>query len=69
MHESKDNGIEQIVYYDKGVGTANLVDKITGGMFGRGLDDNFKDGYRFLAKPWAWQPTSFLIQKENSYGY
>ena len=42
-----DNGIEQIVYYDKGVGTANLVDKITGGMLGRGLDDNIKDGYRF----------------------
>ena len=44
-----DHGIEQIVYYDKGVGTANFNDMITGGMLGRGLDDNIKDGYRFLA--------------------
>jgi uncharacterized protein (DUF2235 family) len=44
----KTNGDAQIVFYDAGVGTGNVVDKWTGGAFGAGLDDNVKDAYRFL---------------------
>jgi uncharacterized protein (DUF2235 family) len=38
----------QVVYYDPGVGTGNFFDKITGGAFGQGLDQNVVDNYRFI---------------------
>jgi uncharacterized protein (DUF2235 family) len=38
----------QILFYDEGVGTGNAVDRVSGGAFGRGLDTNIFDGYRFL---------------------
>ena len=44
-----ENGVAQIAFYDKGVGTGGPIDKLRGGAFGRGLEDNIKDGYRFLA--------------------
>lgn len=47
MLESKGN---QLVYYDRGVGTDNLLDKYTGGAFGHGLFDNVKQSYRFLVE-------------------
>jgi uncharacterized protein (DUF2235 family) len=40
--------ILQIVYYDQGVGTGNLIDRLSGGAFGQGLSDNIYDAYRFL---------------------
>jgi len=48
-----DAGIEQVVFYDKGVGTGGPIDRIRGGAFGRGLLDNLKDGYRFIANNYA----------------
>jgi len=44
-----DNGVAQIAFYDMGVGTGGPIDRIRGGALGRGLEDNIKDGYRFLA--------------------
>lgn len=41
-------GITQIVFYDQGVGTGNVVDRFSGGAFGDGLEDNIFDAYRFL---------------------
>lgn len=41
-------GVSQILYYDQGVGTGNPVDRISGGAFGDGLEDNIHDAYRFL---------------------
>lgn len=41
--------VPQIVFYDKGVGTAGGTDALTGGGFGKGLTANVLDGYRFLA--------------------
>jgi uncharacterized protein (DUF2235 family) len=38
----------QIVYYGQGVGTGNSLDRLTGGAFGHGLEDNIYDAYRFL---------------------
>jgi uncharacterized protein (DUF2235 family) len=42
------DGATQIVGYDQGVGTGNLLDRVTGGAFGSGLDQNIADAYRFL---------------------
>ena len=38
----------QVVYYGQGVGTGGSIDKLTGGAFGDGLDDNLHAAYRFL---------------------
>jgi uncharacterized protein (DUF2235 family) len=40
--------VPQIVYYDQGVGTGNVLDRYSGGAFGAGLEDNVHDAYRFL---------------------
>ncbi|NIN09878.1 MAG: DUF2235 domain-containing protein [Gemmatimonadales bacterium] len=42
-------GVDQVVYYDTGVGTAGLWDKFVGGAFGVGLSNHVKDAYRFIA--------------------
>ncbi len=41
-------GMPQIVHYDQGVGTGNSLDRLTGGAFGEGLEDNIYRAYRFL---------------------
>src|SRR5882724_1169075 len=38
----------QIVYYDQGVGTGNVLDRVGGGVRGEGLEANINDAYRFL---------------------
>jgi uncharacterized protein (DUF2235 family) len=38
----------QIVYYVQGVGTGNRLDRLVGGAFGKGVDDNIFKAYRFL---------------------
>ncbi|HMI92862.1 MAG TPA: DUF2235 domain-containing protein [Polyangiales bacterium] len=43
-----DGATPQIIYYDQGVGTGNAIDRISGGAFGEGLEDNVHDAYRFL---------------------
>jgi uncharacterized protein (DUF2235 family) len=44
------DGVEQLPYYDKGVGTGDLVDKAFGGMFGIGLSHNIREAYEFLSQ-------------------
>ena len=44
----RDDGTPQIIYYDQGVGTGNVLDHYSGGAFGEGLEDNIYDAYRFL---------------------
>lgn len=41
-------GIDQVVYYHKGVGTLGHLDQWTGGAFGDGMELNVRDLYRFL---------------------
>jgi uncharacterized protein (DUF2235 family) len=41
-------GVPQVIFYDQGVGTGNYADRLTGGAFGDGLEDNIHDAYRFL---------------------
>ncbi len=45
--EQDEQGVRQIVFYDKGVGT-NWLKRRIGGLFGFGLSKNIKDAYRFL---------------------
>lgn len=40
-------GVQQIVYYDEGVGTAS-DETFRGGAFGKGLVQNIREAYRFL---------------------
>ncbi|MBL4667470.1 MAG: DUF2235 domain-containing protein, partial [Sneathiella sp.] len=42
-------GVTQIAYYQTGVGTGGVFDKIIGGGLGTGLSDNIMEAYRFIA--------------------
>jgi uncharacterized protein (DUF2235 family) len=44
----QDGATPQVIYYDQGVGTGNLVDRFAGGAFGEGLDTHIYDAYRFM---------------------
>ena len=39
----------QLVYYDKGLGTGEGWDRVTGGVFGIGLTENILQAYRWVA--------------------
>ncbi len=43
------DGVQQIVYYNAGVGTDGLVDRVLGGVFGVGLKRNVQRAYMFAA--------------------
>ena len=47
------HGEDQVVFYDWGVGTGNKVDAVKGGAFGKGIDKNIRDAYRFLVHNYA----------------
>lgn len=42
------DGTSQVLYYEEGIGTADEADKLFGGAFGKGIDQNIQDAYRFL---------------------
>src|SRR5262249_54323268 len=42
------DGTDQVVYYHDGLGTSGEMDKVTGGAFGHGIEDNIRNLYRFL---------------------
>ncbi len=45
-----DDGVPQLVFYDEGIGTGQYkIDRYVGGGFGKGIDQNIQDGYRFLS--------------------
>ena len=45
-----EEGIQQTIYYDEGVGTGNAVDRFLGGVVGLGLNKNVLQAYQFLAQ-------------------
>jgi uncharacterized protein (DUF2235 family) len=48
-----DQGTEQITFYDAGVGAdSSGLERLYDGVTGRGLEQNVRDGYRFLASNW-----------------
>ncbi len=57
-----DDGTQQVVYYDPGVGTGlGLYDKYIGGGFGAGLSNNILDCYRFLVNNYENGDAIFLF--------
>lgn len=44
----RDGDVEQLLFYDQGVGTGNVLDRYVGGALGTGLTENIFDGYRVL---------------------
>jgi uncharacterized protein (DUF2235 family) len=57
----RDGDIPQVVFYDQGVGTGNVLDRWSGGALGEGLDDNIFDAYRFLIANYEPGDEIFLI--------
>ena len=55
------NGIDQIVYYHDGVGTAGGLDRWTGGAFGEGIEANVRDLYRFLVYNYETSDELYLL--------
>lgn len=47
------NGVDQVVYYHDGVGTGGGIDRLTGGAFGHGIEDNVRELYRFILYNYA----------------
>ena len=43
------DGFEYVVYYGRGVGTGSWLDRLTGGAFGIGLDEDIRRAYKFLS--------------------
>ena len=43
------DGIENIVFYERGVGTGFISDRLRGGVFGDGLAGNVRRAYKFLS--------------------
>jgi uncharacterized protein (DUF2235 family) len=46
---SSEDRTAQVVYYNSGVGTGDIIDKVLGGVFGRGVQSNVKRAYAFLS--------------------
>jgi uncharacterized protein (DUF2235 family) len=53
--------VEQIRYYDSGVGTAGWLDKIRGGVTGKGLFKNMRDAYAWLIETYKPDDRLFLF--------
>jgi len=48
VRPSAQDGTYQVVYYHDGVGTGGAMDKVTGGAFGDGMEENIRNLYRFI---------------------
>ena len=55
------DGTSQITYYDSGVGTGTISDKVIGGATGKGLSDNVVQAYRFLSHNYTSGDEIFLF--------
>jgi uncharacterized protein (DUF2235 family) len=43
------NELQNIVFYERGVGTGAFLDRFFGGALGQGLSDNIRRAYKFLS--------------------
>jgi uncharacterized protein (DUF2235 family) len=57
----RDGDVSQIIYYNHGVGTGNSLDRLTGGAFGDGLEENIHSAYRFLVANYEQGDEIFLF--------
>ena len=51
-------GIPQLVFYDWGVGSEGVGNKVAGGVLGKGIDKNVQDAYRFIVHNYALETKS-----------
>lgn len=58
---NESDGLSQITFYDKGVGTGGPLDSIAGGASGEGLTENMIDGYRFIANNYLQDDEIFVF--------
>jgi uncharacterized protein (DUF2235 family) len=54
-----DDGIDQVVFYHEGIGTAGGIDRFTGGAFGTGIERNVRSLYRSIL--YNWEPGDELF--------
>ncbi|QVM82745.1 DUF2235 domain-containing protein [Novosphingobium decolorationis] len=54
-------GRAQVIYYDEGVGSGNVLDRVVGGAFGTGLGTNVQQAYRFLCQNYEPGDSLFLF--------
>jgi uncharacterized protein (DUF2235 family) len=57
----RDGDVSQVVYYDQGIGTGNVLDRYYGGLSGAGLLGNINDAYRFLMANYEMGDEIFLF--------
>ena len=55
------NGVDQIVFYHDGLGTGGPLDRVSGGAFGTGIEENVRTIYRFLLYNWEPGDEIFLF--------
>ncbi|KAL2255160.1 hypothetical protein VTK26DRAFT_3979 [Humicola hyalothermophila] len=55
------DGTHQVIHYLAGVGTANAVDRFTGGAFGMGLDQDIREVYNFICTNYVDEDSIILI--------
>lgn len=48
LADKSPDGVQQVVFYDQGVGSDGLLDTLSGGVFGLGVTKNIREAYRFL---------------------
>lgn len=49
LNHRDEKGITQIAFYQRGVGTDNLEDKLVGGLTGNDISEHIREAYAFLA--------------------
>jgi uncharacterized protein (DUF2235 family) len=53
---------QQLLFYDRGVGTDNFIDKISGGAFGHGLFENVEG----IILPFSYWPPKLPVTSLNA---
>lgn len=62
IRSQSSDGIQQIVYYQAGVGsTGDIVNRVTGGATGQGVAENVREAYGFITNNYIKGDEIFLI--------
>ncbi|GAB4380862.1 MAG: DUF2235 domain-containing protein [Elainellaceae cyanobacterium] len=64
------DGVPQVVFYGQGIGTrGKLLEKLGGGAFGWGIDENIQDAYQFLCLNYDPEDESHLADEIYMFGF
>jgi uncharacterized protein (DUF2235 family) len=50
LSQEDNAGNQQIAYYQSGIGTTDILDKVVGGVTGLGLSEHIREAYHFIAQ-------------------